>query len=144
MLDTVIQRLCITGRMPKRSPDVQSGDMSQLASMIAGETMIVRILRTILIPATNVLSIFWISAFWVDSLISGGHGQGQPSAHFAYDIFHPTSAMRVTFPSLLIVWCTDNQKNPPTATRVRRDDVSNFLNIDWLDHNCYFFANSTL
>ena len=61
-LDTTIQSSWIIGRIWKRSPLVQSGDMSQLARMIAGLTMRVRKSRMILSPATSDWSISCVFA----------------------------------------------------------------------------------
>ena len=54
------------GLIPNISPLVQSGDMSQLASIMAGDTMIVSRAKMILSPATRLSYIFLISASAVD------------------------------------------------------------------------------
>ena len=137
MLDTVIQREWMMGRILKRSPLVQSGVMSQLANMIAGETRIVRNARTILRPATSVSIIVLIAAFWLCA-------ETRFSPHQSKLFSVCKSVHAYVCPHHILIYppqSMDTQKNPPTATRVSNIDVNNFLNIDWLDHNCYFFAN---
>lgn len=90
-LDTTIQSSWIIGRIWKRSPLVQSGDMSQLARMIAGLTMIVSISRMILSPATSDWSISCVFASALPAAFAhgiGGFGQEQISVAKVFTTHH--------------------------------------------------------
>ena len=115
---TSTQSSCMIGLIPNISPLVQSGDMSQLASIMAGDTMIVSRAKMILSPATRLSYIFLISASAVDFGLAfiqgiGALAQSQPSP--AYTLHPIWSVTREKAP--LGVFSQETHKNPIIPTR---------------------------
>lgn len=118
----------ITGRILKRSPLVQSGDMSQLARMIAGVTIIVTMLRATLIPLTRLSSIsFSLSYDWLPVHVSAAY------VDVTDFMLYPLGEFSISI------------KNPIIATKVIHIYVKILDAISFtilpLEHNSYFFAN---
>ena len=86
IFDTVTQRLYIGVLSPKRSPLVQSGDMSHHANMIAGEMMAVIIPSIILSPSIRLLYIFVASVDVVSFLAGSAAGVVVTAACTVVDI----------------------------------------------------------
>ena len=138
MFDIVTQRLYMTSRRPKRSPLVQSGDMSHPASIIAGETIIVTTASAILSHATSLLYISFTS---VDcGVLFAVYTSFCDSISL---LAYITDALNVI--SLFTKFIFGLTKNPPIATRVSKQDVRIFWNmiklIRLLDHKFMKFAN---
>ncbi len=158
IFDTVIHNWWIMGRIQNISPEVQSGDISHPASMIAGDTSIVRISRIILSPATILFSIFLVSSSWVFApldlfqspwFFSPLLAMGQVQLSAAWTSFH-VIAYLITQAVLSILPFSIFPKNPTIPTSARRKDVTIFLNIVYvhkevflpLHHKFHFFANN--
>ena len=123
-LDTTIQSSWIIGRIWKRSPLVQSGDMSQLTRMIAGVTTIVRISRMILSPATSDWSISCICASWVD-LSRSSFNPG----FWAANCISVNAWVLITHELIVPLFVIFTPKNPIIPERRIHIYVADFLNI---------------